>query len=359
MEQSIEVEGRRDCDVPLPTMSVIIPTFNRAANLARAVEPLLKDAALTELIVVLDGCSDGSAELLGRLADRDPRLKPVEVENRGKQRALEVGLSVAHGDVVLFLDDDLVADPALVTGHARHHTGRSNSMVVGYTPTVLPTRWTPGDSTTWLWDLEYEKECADWERHPDAILENLWGCNFSMRRHDCERIGLASSEFRDLYFQDQDFGLRCRRSGMGALFDRSLLAQHRHRRSIDGFLHDAYSQGAGQWVIHHLHADMMGPFDPRVFERWLPGPARLVIRASRFAGLRRAMLWLLREGASLAGRARWAAAEMLFLRLGRRVQQRAGALAAAIEATGDGSGLDKLRRGGHIEVSGVRDLSDG
>lgn len=107
--------GRQgEVDKLLPTVSVIIPTFNRIANLAQAVAPLLRDSATTELIVVLDGCQDGSIELLRRLAIEDSRLRPVPITNRGKQRALQVGVATATGDVVLVLDDDLVAADGLV-----------------------------------------------------------------------------------------------------------------------------------------------------------------------------------------------------------------------------------------------------
>jgi glycosyltransferase involved in cell wall biosynthesis len=343
-----------EVDKLLPTVSVIMPTFNRIANLAQAVAPLLRDPATTELIVVLDGCRDGSIELLRGLAIEEPRLRPVPITNRGKQRALQVGVAIATGDVVLILDDDLVAADGLVAGHARHHRDIRNLMVIGYTPTLIPKKWLPGDTTTWLWDLEYERYCRGWQEHPETILKNLYGCNFSMRRVDCEHVGFVSPEFPDLYHQDQDFGLRCRKAGLTAVFDESLTAEHRHRRSVEGFMRDAYSQGAGQWMLHQIHADVMGPLDPRTFERSLPRPIRLLIRATRSAAARAIVLGLVRLGLRLAGLVRWFNAELACMRIGRRVLQQAGML-DAVAAAASGSGFESLRRGGHIEVSGVRE----
>jgi cellulose synthase/poly-beta-1,6-N-acetylglucosamine synthase-like glycosyltransferase len=73
------------------TASVLLATHNRRALLPSVLEPLLNDPAASEIVVVVDGCEDGSLELLRAMADEDPRIKPHFISNRGAARALLAG----------------------------------------------------------------------------------------------------------------------------------------------------------------------------------------------------------------------------------------------------------------------------
>ncbi len=97
-------------------ITVVVPTFNEGASLvelhARLSEAVagLGDA---ELIVVDDGSTDGSFQLLAELAQRDPRLRAVRLlAHHGKATALRAGFARAKGDFVITLDGDLQDDPA-------------------------------------------------------------------------------------------------------------------------------------------------------------------------------------------------------------------------------------------------------
>jgi glycosyltransferase involved in cell wall biosynthesis len=86
-------------------VSVIIPTYNRAATLGRAIESVLsQDHRALELIVVDDGSSDATPDLLASIDD--PRLRCVRQPNRGVSAARNRGIAEAHGDYIAFLDSD-------------------------------------------------------------------------------------------------------------------------------------------------------------------------------------------------------------------------------------------------------------
>jgi DNA-binding MarR family transcriptional regulator len=91
----------------LPSVSVVMPTFNRRRLLPGVVEPLLADDAAAEVIVVVDGCDDGSYEWLVERAGASPQLRPLGIENRGENGARAAGIRAAQGEVVLLLDDDM------------------------------------------------------------------------------------------------------------------------------------------------------------------------------------------------------------------------------------------------------------
>ena len=66
-----------------PTVSAIIPTYQRRGALGAVVNALLADQSLHELIVAVDGSTDGTVEILLERRSRDPRLIVVELPGRG------------------------------------------------------------------------------------------------------------------------------------------------------------------------------------------------------------------------------------------------------------------------------------
>lgn len=89
-----------------PVVSVVMPTFNRAHLVGRAIESVLAQTYQDfELLVIDDGSGDATAEAVQRY--RDPRMRLVRLPtNRGLARARNAGIQAARGEWIAFLDDD-------------------------------------------------------------------------------------------------------------------------------------------------------------------------------------------------------------------------------------------------------------
>jgi glycosyltransferase involved in cell wall biosynthesis len=88
-----------------PTISVVIPTYNRARVLPRAVRSVLGQTYVDfELIVVDDGSTDDTHAAVAAFSDR--RLRAIHAAHAGQAAARNQGVSVARGEWIAFLDDD-------------------------------------------------------------------------------------------------------------------------------------------------------------------------------------------------------------------------------------------------------------
>src|SRR5689334_2868499 len=91
--------------------SVIVPTYNRVALLAKTLESLFRqEYPDVEIIVVNDGSSDGTDAYLTDLASQG-RIVYAKHLNSGPSVARHLGMTKAKGDLIAFTDDDCVAPP--------------------------------------------------------------------------------------------------------------------------------------------------------------------------------------------------------------------------------------------------------
>ena len=91
-----------------PTVSVIIPTYNRAHLIGRAIKSVLSQTYRDfEVIVVDDGSTDNTEEVLRNFKDENEKIKYIRhKENRGGSAARNTGIKNARGQYLAFLDSD-------------------------------------------------------------------------------------------------------------------------------------------------------------------------------------------------------------------------------------------------------------
>ncbi|WP_432985942.1 glycosyltransferase family 2 protein [Dactylosporangium sp. CA-233914] len=263
-----------------PSVSVVIPTYRRRRHLAGIVAAVAADPYPREIVVVVDGSADGSLELLRELAVGEPRIVPLWQDNRGQGAARQAGVERATGEVVLLLDDDVLAGPGLAAGHARAHAGRERAVVLGYMPTRRPEPRGPGDYPAWLYAEDYERACAAYEADPGSVITHLWAGNLSLRRADALAVGLDGGPGL-VRHEDRAFGLRCARAGLTGVFDRSLAATHLHGQSPAGFRRQFFEQGRSRRKLASLFPEYVTAVDPLT---QVPGRLRTAVSLLTAAG---------------------------------------------------------------------------
>lgn len=111
-------------------VSVITPCFNGAAYIGETIESVLsQDYTDWEMIVVDDGSTDGSADVVRGYMEKDPRLRLIRQENRGSAAARNCGIRAAEGQYIALLDADDLWDRNFLSGQLRFMKEKDASCV--------------------------------------------------------------------------------------------------------------------------------------------------------------------------------------------------------------------------------------
>ena len=92
-------------------ISVIIPTFNEAKTIYEIIRRVQAENVADEILVVDDGSTDGTRQVMESLNDKDTVRMILHERNQGKGAAIRTGIQQAKGDVIIIQDADLEYNP--------------------------------------------------------------------------------------------------------------------------------------------------------------------------------------------------------------------------------------------------------
>lgn len=125
-------DSSRECDSQLPSVTVLMPVYNGAAYIREAVDSILNQTHDDfEFLIVNDGSTDSTAQILDELALQDARLRIVHQENRDQPATLNRGLALARNDWVAIIDHDDVCQPDRLELQLRAVAQHPTARVVG------------------------------------------------------------------------------------------------------------------------------------------------------------------------------------------------------------------------------------
>ncbi len=239
-------------EVP-PQLSVVIPTHDRCTLLCRVLPTVFQQSCSPdayEVIVVVDGSTDGTVEML-RQFHPSCKFQFLEQPNWGQASARNVGVKSATGGVVLLLDDDLLCEPTLVAEHIGAHRSNANQIVFGpvnvapESPRTLATRRINLEAAAWVERLGREG--------PTLPFDAVVGANSSMRRTTFLDLG----GFDDKFFrarEDVELGLRCWLAGVAFRFHGAAVTYQIYvKNSRDIVMGDGIAYGQKEVVLYRKH----------------------------------------------------------------------------------------------------------
>lgn len=206
------------------TVSVIIPTLGRPRCVVRTAESLLcQDVKPIEIIIVeQDMFRSKSDELytwvIGRQSE-NIKLRYFHLDEPNASRARNVGMREAQGEILIFLDDDvLIANTGFVRAHLKNY---SNPAVAGVVGQILdPDKKVRLDRHPWSY-----RERVGWLYFPRNYghrtrIESGGAGNMSVRRSVALAVRGMDERFqRGAYREESDFFARCRSHGYEFIYD--------------------------------------------------------------------------------------------------------------------------------------------
>jgi glucosyl-dolichyl phosphate glucuronosyltransferase len=208
-------------------LSVIVPTYNRAASLLALLRDLdrLRAGDLTiEIIVVDNGSSDETPRVVRRHALVDPRIRYTLERRRGASCARNAGIAVARAPILAFIDDDVRPSVEWAVSICQAFAEHPEIDCLGGRVEPRWPRTPPAWLTRALWGplaLQMGRGDAPYldRGHASACLITA---NFACRAEVFRAIGGFSPEFqRD---EDREFNLRLWRAGRRGIYDDSVVA---------------------------------------------------------------------------------------------------------------------------------------
>jgi len=199
-------------------LSVIIPTRNRAKSLKVLLDSLQSAArpnsTKVEIIVVNNGSTDETSQILNEEAGIARPLELVVLHQPipGKANAINLALTVARGEILMIVDDDVSIHPQCLVKHLDAYEQSSFSAVQGK---VQPGRDPEGQCADLRQLQKYNIPLVD---YGDAIIQiqGLTGTNMSFKREVLERIGAFDVRLGPGaagFSEDTEFSMRIRRAG--------------------------------------------------------------------------------------------------------------------------------------------------
>ncbi|HEY6202685.1 MAG TPA: glycosyltransferase family 2 protein [Candidatus Limnocylindria bacterium] len=226
---------------------MVVPTYGRRASLGRLLDALAaqQGPADFEVVVVDDGSMDDTRAWLRAL--RTPyALHVVEQANGGPAAARNRGVVDALGELIIFLDDDVVPAADLIAKHREAHRDWPDRVVTG--PMLPPAKWRRPSWIRW--------EETKLVRQYDAMAAQRFECtyrqfftgNASLRRSHFLAAGGFDTDFRRA--EDIELGYRLARRGLRFVFEPSARAWHYPTRSFGAWRQTPYRYGRAEVAMH-------------------------------------------------------------------------------------------------------------
>ena len=204
-------------------VSVVIPTYNRWPILEKCLLALEQQQACPlidryEVVVVDDGSTDGTPDWLRQNATRFPHVRLIEQSHGGPAEGRNRGVDHAQGDVIVFIDSDLVVTDSFLSCHA-------GSLVSSWAERGDRLCFTYGAVVN---TANFEQPTAERHKLRDLSWAYFATGNVAIDKEVLQRAGLFDTGFRLYGWEDLELGERLRRMGVKLIKCPAAVGYHWH-----------------------------------------------------------------------------------------------------------------------------------
>ncbi len=246
-------------------ISVVIPTYNRNAQLAEVLDHLLASDVSgfedIEIIVVDDGGRESAQSTVESRSGREPfRLVYLRQENTGPAAARNNGFRNAANEIVLFIDDDVLVSKELLRQHVQAHADKSGSVIFGLYPYVVPAVETPAYRYLDKIEREARAEVAFGSVSGYVSANIVASGNLSVEKgsFDPEK-GVYDETLKTPMSEELELAIRLWKNNIPIFYVPAIEALHTQPTTIDGKCIQDYKYGYGIAEAYARLADIAPP----------------------------------------------------------------------------------------------------
>jgi glycosyltransferase involved in cell wall biosynthesis len=252
-------------------VSVIIPTYNGAHKIAGLINALKNQTYKSfEVIVVIDGSTDGTASVIRKLDIGFAPFTIIEQENKGRGAVRNRGASEAKGELLIYFDDDMLPIEQCIERHVQHHKEFPNSILTGGLCEEVDEKSTEM--------LKYKSYLSNvWNKSllisKSGMLEKgsifITAANFSIAKRLFKTLGGFDERLNDA--EDFDFSISAHKAGISMFFKQEAFAWHNDRITCV-----SYIKRQRQYIIAHKKLAELKPWiEKEGFRKPLKNPTGL------------------------------------------------------------------------------------
>jgi GT2 family glycosyltransferase len=215
------------CDSPEPSVTIAIASYQRKEDvmrLLRGIQQLVTQSPQSwlgvDVVVVLDGSTDGSAEAVAEVTLSIP-LTTIWQENAGLSAARNAGLKAANGEIIWFLDDDLLPLSGTLERHRRAHDSRENVMLLGPCDVAPEIDLYPAAREFWIEHNALRSEGDQIDRFDLIAIANA-----SLSANLLRSVGGFDERFVGYGLEDFELALRLLKTDLTVRFDVDAVCWH-------------------------------------------------------------------------------------------------------------------------------------
>jgi len=225
-------------------LSVVIATYSRPSQLRQALESLTRQtlpASSYEVLVVDNGVTAATQSVVSEFTAKHPQWKYLAQSKPGAAAARNAGIRESCGDRVLFLDDDIIADPELLAEHMAVGNKNPEAAILGN----VRFPW-KGDESAFFCALARHPELYqtfDFQDDQNVSYKYFYTCNLSMPCLFFQKEVPFDETFTASGFEDIELGARFQRHGGKIIYNARASALHNVKIDCAHFLRKRRESG--------------------------------------------------------------------------------------------------------------------
>ncbi len=243
---------RYHMDYRFPFISIIIPAHNEASIIKETINALINAEypSNKEIIVVNDGSTDETEEILREIIKEEECVRYINTEHLGKANALNKGLSLSNGDIIITLDADSKIDKNALIEIVKPFSDERVGAVSGIIRAI-----TNRNILTWFQDFEYVLS-SGWRYALNRVNSTYIFPGFAAyRKYALDVVGGFNE---DTLSEDFDIGIRLKKADYKLVMSNAVIYT-KVPQTISGLIKQRIRWGKGTIQVIKKHSDV--PFN--------------------------------------------------------------------------------------------------